>query len=381
MKMKIDKIVGWKAIVVLLEAIVILYSVLIFFRPNQTYYFEGSSLISKYGIFVEDFMDLYGDGYYLDSSLHADAEDLSEGQNELDLMTVESPAVDLKRGSYKVTINYLVGDGEEMYTASADYNTWPVITERTGVKFTEDQTEVTYGLRSPIGIKGYKVTANFKDAIFLFVHSIKIEETNDWKNVNLILVLLVIFLLDFIYLYYKRVPEQKKRSFRIWISAFGILILFSSMPLFSVYQKAGHDLLFHLYRIEGIKNAILDGQFPVRVPYSWLNGYGYAASIFYGDSFLYFPAVLRIIGFTVQGAYKAYVLVINIATILVSYYCFDKIIKDRKIAFAGCTVYSLAPYRLLCTYLRCSVGEYTAMLFLPLVLYGLYRIYEETDKK
>lgn len=138
-------------------------------------------------------MDLYGDVFYLDSSLHADAEDISEAQNELDLMTVESPAVDLKRGSYKVTINYLVGDGEEMYTASADYNTWPVITERTGVKFAEAQTEVTYELRSLIGIKGYKVTANFEDAIFLFVHSIKIEETNDWKNVNLILVLLVIF--------------------------------------------------------------------------------------------------------------------------------------------------------------------------------------------
>ena len=137
------------------------------------------------------------------------------------------------------------------------------------------------------------------------------------------------------------------------------------MPLLYIYQKAGHDLLFHLYRIEGIKNALLDGQFSVRVPYSWLNGYGYAVSIFYGDSFLYFPAVLRIIGFTVQGAYKAYVLVINIATILVSYYCFDKIIKDRKIAFAGCTVYSLAPYRLLCTYLRFSVGLKTEHIVLP----------------
>lgn len=124
--MKIQKKADGKVIVLLIEAIVILYSILIFARPNQTYYFEGSSLISKYGIFVEDFMDLYGDGYYLDSSLHADAEDLSEEQNELDLMTVESPAVDLKRGSYKVTINYLVGDGEETYTASADYNTWPV---------------------------------------------------------------------------------------------------------------------------------------------------------------------------------------------------------------------------------------------------------------
>ena len=106
MKSEMQKKLSWKLVVVLIETIVILYSLLIYIRPNQSYYFEGNELISKYGIFVEDFMDLYGDGYYLDSSLHADAEDLSEGQNELDFMTVESPAVDLKRGSYKITIDY-----------------------------------------------------------------------------------------------------------------------------------------------------------------------------------------------------------------------------------------------------------------------------------
>ena len=381
MKMKIQKKADWKAIVLVMEALVILYSILIFVRPNQTYYFEGSSLISKYGIFVEDFMDLYGDGYYLDSNLHADAEDLSEGQNELDFMTVESPEVDLKRGSYKVTIDYLVGDGEETYTASSDYNTWPVIIQRTNVKLPEDQTEVTYELRSSIGVTGYKVTANFKDAIFLFVHSIKIEETNDWKNVNLGIVLFVILLLNLGYVFYKRVPEEEKRSFRIYLGIFGVLLFFSSLPVFSVYLKDGYDLLFHLNRIEGIKNALLDGQFPVRLPYSWMNGYGYAVSIFYGDSLLYFPAVLRILGFTVQGAYKAYVLTINFATIAVSYWCFYKIIRNRKIALAGCVVYVLAPYRLLCIYLRGAVGEYTAMLFLPLVLYGLYVIYAENDKR
>ena len=185
-------------------------------------------------------MDLYGDGYYLDSNLHADAEDLSEGQNELDFMTVESPEVDLKRGSYKVTIDYLVGDGEETYTASSDYNTWPVIIQRTNVKLPEDQTEVTYELRSSIGVTGYKVTANFRDAIFLFVHSIKIEETNDWKNVNLGIVLFVILLLNLGYVFYKRVPEEEKRSFRIYLGIFGVLLFFSSLPVFSVYLKDGH---------------------------------------------------------------------------------------------------------------------------------------------
>ena len=76
MKSEMQKKLSWKLVVVLIETIVILYSLLIYIRPNQSYYFEGNELISKYGIFVEDFMDLYGDGYYLDSSLHADAEDL-----------------------------------------------------------------------------------------------------------------------------------------------------------------------------------------------------------------------------------------------------------------------------------------------------------------
>lgn len=40
----------------------------------------------------------------------------------------------------------------------------------------------------------------------------------------------------------------------------------------------------------------------------------------------------------------------------------------------------MSMYRLTNIYVRAAVGEYTAMTFLPLVLYGLYRIYEKDQE-
>ena len=64
----------------------------------------------------------------------------------------------------------------------------------------------------------------------------------------------------------------------------------------------GADWSFHLSRIEGIANGLREGQFPVRVYSMAKDGYGYAPSLFYGELLLYFPAVLRLLGMSVQGA-------------------------------------------------------------------------------
>lgn len=154
-----------------------------------------------------------------------------------------------------------------------------------------------------------------------------------------------------------------------------LLVVLSSAPILSFYLGRGGDLEFHLCRIEAIRQAILAGQFPVRLPGYWNDGYGYASSVLYGEIFLYFPAALRIIGFSPQSAYKMYLLAVNICTCLSAYYCLKKICGERLSAFMGTSVYMLAPYRLSTLYLRAAVGEYTAMVFLPVVIYGLYLIY------
>lgn len=96
--------------------------------------------------------------------------------------------------------------------------------------------------------------------------------------------------------------------------------------------------------------------------------------------FLYFPAVLAMIGFQLQTAYKAYMLGVNIATCLVAYFCFGKMFKSDKIGLLASLVYKLAPYRLSNLYIRAAVGEYTAMISFPLIFYGLFSIYREEEK-
>lgn len=71
---------------------------------------------------------------------------------------------------------------------------------------------------------------------------------------------------------------------------------FSCMPLLWGGVFDGHDMLFHLNRIEGIASGLRCGQFPVRIHASTLLGYGYAASEFYPELFLYIPAILRNMG-------------------------------------------------------------------------------------
>lgn len=176
---------------------------------------------------------------------------------------------------------------------------------------------------------------------------------------------------------------QKKRGNHLFFEkylgepwkALALIALFASLPLMVDYLFLdSHDLYFHLMRIEGIRAGLEGGMFPVRVQPWWLNGHGYAASIFYGDFFLYVPALLRYFGVSVQTAYKCYVVMINILTVGISYYSFRKMSR-QKIGLVCTALYSLNLYRLTCIYTRAAVGEYTAMTFMPLVLYGLWKLY------
>jgi hypothetical protein len=77
---------------------------------------------------------------------------------------------------------------------------------------------------------------------------------------------------------------------------FLITILTVSFPLFSASLTSGHDLYFHFLRFVGIKEGLLNGDFPVRIYDSSYSGYGYGASFFYPDLFLYPFAGLAALG-------------------------------------------------------------------------------------
>ena len=82
----------------------------------------------------------------------------------------------------------------------------------------------------------------------------------------------------------------------------GAVLLASAPSLCSGIPLMQDDCRFHLVRIEGIAASLRNGQFPVRVNPIAKGDFGYSTSLFYGELFLYLPAVLRLLGATVTQA-------------------------------------------------------------------------------
>ncbi len=162
------------------------------------------------------------------------------------------------------------------------------------------------------------------------------------------------------------------------VIAFILLIagMVVSLPLFgnTVFAVPVQDTFFHTQRIWSVRNALAEGQFPVRIYSEIYNGYGYGASLFYPDIFLYIPAVLCLLGLPLVVSYNIFLMLINFATIAVAYYSYSKIAKSQAIGAIAAVLYSLSTYRLLDLYTRGAMGEFLALIFCPLALCGLTQI-------
>lgn len=194
------------------------------------------------------------------------------------------------------------------------------------------------------------------------------------RNLCLRLALLFFLVNLTLFLYSRRARFAFRREAVEDGKLLALLIFLSSIPLLVNYLTWGHDLIFHLTRLDGLRAGLEAGMFPVRIQPNWFDGHGYAASVFYGDIFLYLPALLCCFGVPLQTAYQLYVLSVNAATVCIAFFCFSRM-GNRKAGLVCAAAYSLNIYRLVCLYTRVAVGEYTAMAFMPLVLYGFWKAY------
>ena len=173
--------------------------------------------------------------------------------------------------------------------------------------------------------------------------------------------------------------SDKKRSY---IAGF---IVIAGVLLSCITALFGYDILpdyqdklFHLRRLAALSQTLNSGYFPARIYFVMNGGTGYALPVFYPDLFLYVPAFLVNAGVPLGIAYDVYVIGINLITGVVAYLSVKGILKGDKIIAAVISfVYVLSVYRLTDVYIRDAVGEYTAMAFLPFVIYSFVRIYRE----
>lgn len=173
----------------------------------------------------------------------------------------------------------------------------------------------------------------------------------------------------------------KNEENRIHFIIFAITMLVAIAPLISRYCINGHDLEYHLLRIESLKEGILIGKPFLKVNTLFFGGAGYASTMFYPDTFLHVPALLRVMGLSINASYHIYMAMIFVLCYGSTYICALGVTKSKNIASIAAVLLTLCPYHMDDMILRSACGEYSAFVFAPFVIYGIYNVlFEEMDK-
>lgn len=88
-------------------------------------------------------------------------------------------------------------------------------------------------------------------------------------------------------------------------------------------------------------------------------------------------ALFRLVGFTILNSYRMFFFLWNVVTVLVSYYCFTKIFAEKYIGLFCSVIYSLSVYRIYKIFCTGGFGEGIVMTFLPVLVYGFYRVFSQ----
>ena len=338
---------------------------------------------SKLSLFLIEFFILLCSFIHIFTPLTNYYFSADDGQS---LCVSELPTLLMPSGSYRITIKQQVtapSDAPDPTNAGATVGSlhftsdtpssafYPITIEQ---KSGHDTAAAILTVKPFHKVSDLRITAEDSGMGSIQTQSISITGSRSYRVVCVIGLLIAVLFINFLII---KIKKQNVPS----ILCLGAIILIASLPLFAPSLYYGDDMFFHLGRIQGLSDALQAGQLPVHMQSSMLHGYGYPTSVFYGDILLYFPALLYLCAVPLQTVYKIYVIFINIGTALICYHVFRNIFEKRFYGIFGTFIYMLAPYRLTNIYTRAAVGEYSAMMFLPLVVYGFYRIFHCKKEK
>lgn len=288
--------------------------------------------------------------------------------------------IPLGRGVYRVELSYESGGDANAICNVKDSTVYTGGLLCNGEHFYRALEHTSYDFWLYESTEELAVTVDYSGQGALTTGNLRIVETNLlWTRYLVILLALAAVIGGT--LWFDKKAVQIKETKRLVIFGIGVIAFLASIPYLYDGLISGADLTYHLQRIEGVKDGLLTGQFPVRLEPRWVFDHGYANGIFYCNMLLYFPALLRMLGFTVTESYILYCIALNIATTAISWYCFGKMFRDERIGLACSGLYTLSIFRIYKLLITGAVGEGSAFTFLPLVLYGIWLVFEEDVEK
>ena len=173
----------------------------------------------------------------------------------------------------------------------------------------------------------------------------------------------------------------KNRDNQITLMLFIVTMITAISPLISRYCINGHDIEYHLLRIESLKEGILIGHPFMKVNTLFYGGAGYASSMFYSDLFMHIPALLRVFHVSIGKSFHIYTVMIFVLTYLSAFYCVWKMTRSKFAGSVAAILLTLCPYHMDDMVVRTACGENAAFIFVPIAVYGVYNVlYEDMDR-
>ncbi|MCL2024344.1 MAG: hypothetical protein FWG78_01000 [Coriobacteriia bacterium] len=181
---------------------------------------------------------------------------------------------------------------------------------------------------------------------------------------------------------------QRRSIFRstwmLFLIGLGIVaVLYGSVTIHYTSLFAGANYGYYLSRIDGIAAGIFDAQFPVRIYPNMNAGFGYGAGFFSPDFMLYPSAMLRVIGWrlsnfanpiTVPFAYNMTIFVSMLMLFSTTFFAAFRLTRRAVAgAIAGVAV-CVMPWTMHAIFERAALNEVLAMIWIPLVIVGVYDI-------
>lgn len=160
-----------------------------------------------------------------------------------------------------------------------------------------------------------------------------------------------------------------------------ITSLLVSIPFLKITLLGTGDTTLHLLRIIGLSNSIEVSKFPYIVSPYFCNNFGYATNLFYPQLVTYVPYLLKIITPTYEQAMYLFTVITIILSGIFMFNFTKQLCNNKWISLISSIIYIVFPYRFECIYERFAIGEFTALIFIPILFQGLYNLIKQDKTK
>lgn len=289
-------------------------------------------------------------------------------------VVANTPSYVMNKGSYSVTLNYSADQKDnvlELWEQGDKIAAWPINSQ---------ENELTADFTLSKDTKQLQLRINYSGNGGLTVKKLSLAPHTVFYTDTyfIIAVFLLLNLLGWLYCRSGSAWLTQERLIDISV-IFGAALL-ATTPLMQTFLYNADDLCYHLARMEGLKDGVLDGQIPVNILPDGLQNNGYMNAM-YPYLFLYIGAFLRICRVSLGFSYKTLIFLANLGSGVCAYTAVRSMVKSRRSILLAVVLYTLMPYRFTNILSRGDLGETLALIFWPLVIAGLYHVIMGEQKK